>query len=82
MPPNHALQRTRRERRGCNRTPAWAGSLSLGLGRHFSPGSLVIIFRVWKFPAGVNKGGTGLEGRFSTGCVKTGACFRPEGWLA
>ncbi len=30
MPPNHALQRTRPSRRGCNRTPSWAGSLSLG----------------------------------------------------
>ena len=30
LPPNHVLQRTRRERRGCNRTPSWAGSLSLG----------------------------------------------------
>ena len=28
--PNHALQRTRPSRRGCNRTPLWAGSLSLG----------------------------------------------------
>lgn len=28
--PNHALQRTRRERRGCNRSVPWAGSLSLG----------------------------------------------------
>jgi hypothetical protein len=28
--PNHALQRTRRERRGCKRTLSWAGSLSLG----------------------------------------------------
>ena len=28
--PNHALQRTRPSRRGCNRTPSWAGSLSLG----------------------------------------------------
>jgi hypothetical protein len=26
--PNHTLQRTRRERRGCNRTFAWAGSLT------------------------------------------------------
>jgi hypothetical protein len=24
--PNHALQGTRRERRGCNGTPSWAGS--------------------------------------------------------
>ncbi len=30
MWPNHALQRTRRERRGCNRRVPWAGSLSLG----------------------------------------------------
>ncbi len=30
VPPNHALQRTRPSRRGCNRTPSWAGSLSLG----------------------------------------------------
>ena len=30
MPPNHALQRTRPSRSGCNRTPSWAGSLSLG----------------------------------------------------
>ncbi len=29
MPPNHALQQTRRERRGCNRCVPWAGSLSL-----------------------------------------------------
>ena len=29
---NHALQRTRRERRGCNRCVPCAGSLSLGLG--------------------------------------------------
>jgi hypothetical protein len=29
-PPNHALQRTRRERRGCNRGVPCAGSLSLG----------------------------------------------------
>jgi hypothetical protein len=28
--PNHALQRTRRERRGCNRGVPCAGSLSLG----------------------------------------------------
>src|SRR5258706_8730396 len=29
--PNHPLQRlTRPSRRGCNRTPSWAGSLSLG----------------------------------------------------
>jgi len=28
--PNHALQRTRRERRGCNRYVPCAGSLSLG----------------------------------------------------
>ena len=28
--PNHALQRTRPSRRGCNPTPSWAGSLSLG----------------------------------------------------
>ena len=27
---NHALQRTRRGRRGCNRGVPWAGSLSLG----------------------------------------------------
>lgn len=27
---NHALQRTRPSRRGCNPTPSWAGSLSLG----------------------------------------------------
>jgi hypothetical protein len=27
---NHALQRTRPSRPGCNRTPSWAGSLSLG----------------------------------------------------
>jgi len=30
VPPNHALQRTRRERRGCNRRLPCAGSLSLG----------------------------------------------------
>jgi hypothetical protein len=30
MSPNHALQRTRRERRGCNRRVPCAGSLSLG----------------------------------------------------
>jgi hypothetical protein len=29
-PPNHALHRTRRERRGCNRYVPYAGSLSLG----------------------------------------------------
>ncbi len=28
-PSNHALQRTRPSRPGCNRTPSWAGSLSL-----------------------------------------------------
>ena len=28
--PNHALQRTRPSARGCNQTPLWAGSLSLG----------------------------------------------------
>ena len=28
--PNHALPRTRPSRRGCNPTPSWAGSLSLG----------------------------------------------------
>src|SRR5256885_9520502 len=28
--PNHALQRTRPSRPGCNRAPSWAGSLSLG----------------------------------------------------
>src|SRR2546426_6841192 len=27
---NHALQRTRPSRPGCNRAPSWAGSLSLG----------------------------------------------------
>src|SRR6185295_2495203 len=31
-PPNQTLQRTRRERRGCNRCVPCAGSLSLGLG--------------------------------------------------
>src|SRR5258708_27571415 len=31
-PLNHALQRTRPSRPGCNRTPSRAGSLSLGLG--------------------------------------------------
>jgi hypothetical protein len=36
MPPNHALQRTRRERRGCNRCVPCAGSLSLG--RSTTPG--------------------------------------------
>ena len=31
MKPNpYELQRTRRERRGCNRCVPWAGSLSLG----------------------------------------------------
>ncbi len=30
MWPNHALQRTRPSRPGCNPTPSWAGSLSLG----------------------------------------------------
>jgi len=30
MQANHALQRTRHERRGCKRTLSWAGSLSLG----------------------------------------------------
>jgi hypothetical protein len=30
MPSNHALQRTRRERRGCSRCVPCAGSLSLG----------------------------------------------------
>lgn len=29
---NHVLQRTRPSLSGCNRRPAWAGSLSLGLG--------------------------------------------------
>ena len=29
-PPNHALQRTRPSRYGCNRGVPWAGSLSLG----------------------------------------------------
>ena len=29
-PPNHALHLTRPSRPGCNRTPSWAGSLSLG----------------------------------------------------
>ena len=28
--PNHALQRTRPSRSGCNRGVSWAGSLSLG----------------------------------------------------
>jgi hypothetical protein len=28
--PNHALQRTRPSRRGCNRSVPWTGSLSLG----------------------------------------------------
>ncbi len=28
--PNHALQRTRPGRSGCNRAVPWAGSLSLG----------------------------------------------------
>ena len=31
---NHALQRTRLERRGCNRSVPWAGSLSLGRSPH------------------------------------------------
>jgi len=37
MRPNHALQRTRPSRPGCNPTPSWAGSLSLGRSapRHF-----------------------------------------------
>lgn len=30
MTPNHPLQRTRRERRGCSRSVPCAGSLSLG----------------------------------------------------
>ena len=30
MPPNHALQRTRPSRSGCNPRVSWAGSLSLG----------------------------------------------------
>jgi hypothetical protein len=30
MPPNHALQRTRPSRSGCNLGRSWAGSLSLG----------------------------------------------------
>ncbi len=30
LTPNHALQRTRPSHRGCNPTPSWAGSLSLG----------------------------------------------------
>ena len=30
--PNHALQRTRPSRRGCNQTPSWAGSLSGSCG--------------------------------------------------
>ena len=30
LTPNHALQRTRPSRRGCNRGVPWAGSLSLG----------------------------------------------------
>lgn len=30
LPPNYALQRTRRERRGCNRCVPCARSLSLG----------------------------------------------------
>ncbi len=38
--PNHALQRTRRVRRGCNRCVPWAGSLSLG---SFSMRSLFLI---------------------------------------
>jgi|GEM_PF-4227935 len=29
--PDHAFQRTQPSRRGCNRAPSWAGSLSLGL---------------------------------------------------
>jgi hypothetical protein len=29
VPPNHALQRTRPSRSGCNRSVLWAGSLSL-----------------------------------------------------
>ncbi len=33
---NHALQRTRRERRGCNRGVPRAGSLSLGRLGHFA----------------------------------------------
>ena len=32
---NHALQRTRPSRPGCNRTPLWAGSLSLGRYGYF-----------------------------------------------
>ncbi len=34
MRPNHALQRTRPSRPGCNRTPLRAGSLSLGRSAH------------------------------------------------
>jgi hypothetical protein len=33
---NHALQRTRRERRGCNHCVSCAGSLSLGRSQHYA----------------------------------------------
>jgi hypothetical protein len=36
-PNNHALQRTRRGRRGCNRRLPCAGSLSLGRRRSAAP---------------------------------------------
>jgi hypothetical protein len=35
-PPNHALQRTRRERRGCRRCVPSAGSLSLVVRPHYA----------------------------------------------
>jgi len=41
---NHALQRTRPSRPGCNPTPSWAGSLSLGLGGRTRNGQTHFLF--------------------------------------
>ena len=54
---NHALQRTRPLRSGCNRTPSWAGSLSLGRSAEMkAPVAIPIRFA----PTIVNLGETGM----------------------
>jgi hypothetical protein len=52
MTPNHALQRTLPSRSGCNPTPSWAGSLSLGRSAAGSPLTtlLAMVFADLKYP--------------------------------
>jgi len=42
--PNHALQRTRPSRPGCNRTRSWAGSLSFVVKRQQSDSPVTMSF--------------------------------------